>query len=87
MNDTGGANKAIAVLKRKHEKPFFLAYGSFNPHMPWYVPQKYFDMYPSGRDRPPEIKADDLDDLPPLARAVSDGIGSFADKVIEVRKT
>jgi arylsulfatase A-like enzyme len=86
MNDTGGANKAIAVLNGKHEKPFFLAYGSFNPHMPWYVPQKYFDMYPLDQIVLPELKADDLDDLPPLARAVSDGIGSFADKVIKSGK-
>jgi arylsulfatase A-like enzyme len=86
MNDTGGANKAIAVLKRKHEKPFFLAYGTFNPHMPWYVPQKYFDMYPLDLIVLPELKEDDLDDLPPLARAVSDGIGSFADKVIKSGK-
>jgi arylsulfatase A-like enzyme len=86
MNDTGGADKAIAVLKRKHDKPFFLAYGTFNPHMPWYVPQKYFDMYPLDQIVLPELKEDDLDDLPPLARAVSDGIGSFADKVIKSGK-
>ena len=83
MNDTGGADRAIAVLEKKHDKPFFLAYGSFNPHMPWYVPQKYLDMYPLDRIVLPELKEDDLDDLPPLAKAVSDGIGSFADKVIK----
>ena len=83
MNDPGGANKAIAVLEKHHAKPFFLAYGTFNPHMPWYVPKKYFDMYPLDQIVLPELKADDLDDLPPLAKAVSDGIGSFADKVIE----
>ena len=33
MNDTGGANKAIAILEQEHEKPFFLVYGTFNPHM------------------------------------------------------
>ena len=42
MNDTGGADKAIAVLEKQHDKPFFLAYGSFNPHMPWYVPKEVF---------------------------------------------
>lgn len=86
MNDTGGADKAIAQLEKKHDKPFFLCYGSFNPHMPWYVPQKYFDMYPLNKIVLPELKEDDLDDLPPLAKAVSDGIGSFADKVIESGK-
>ena len=86
MNDTGGADKAIAVLEQKHDKPFFLAYGSFNPHMPWYVPPKYFGMYPLDQIVLPELKENDLDDLPPLAKAVSDGIGSFADKVIESGK-
>lgn len=86
MNDTGGANKAIAILQKQHEKPFFLTYGSFNPHMPWYVPKKYFDMYPLDQIVLPELKEDDLDDLPPLAKAVSDGIGSFADKVIKSGK-
>jgi arylsulfatase A-like enzyme len=86
MNDTGGANKAIAILQKQHDKPFFLAYGSFNPHMPWYVPKKYFDMYPLDQIVLPELKEDDLDDLPPLAKAVSDGIGSFADKVIKSGK-
>lgn len=86
MNDTGGADKAIAVLEKQHDRPFFLAYGSFNPHMPWYVPQKYFDMYPLEEIVLPELKEDDLDDLPPLAKAVSNGIGSFADKVIESGK-
>jgi arylsulfatase A-like enzyme len=83
MNDTRGADKAIAILKKQHDKPFFLAYGSFNPHMPWYVPQKYFDMYPLDQIVLPELKEDDLDDLPPMARAVSDGPGGFADKVIK----
>jgi arylsulfatase A-like enzyme len=86
MNDTGGADKAIAILEKQHDKPFFLAYGSFNPHMPWYVPKKYFDMYPLDQIVLPELKDDDLDDLPPLAKAVSDGIGSFADKVIKSGK-
>ncbi|MCR9117579.1 MAG: sulfatase-like hydrolase/transferase, partial [bacterium] len=86
MNDTGGADNAIAVLKQQHDKPFFLAYGSFNPHMPWYVPKKYFDMYPLDEIVLPELKEDDLNDLPPLALAVSDGVGSFADKVIKAGK-
>lgn len=86
MNDTRGADKAIAVLEKQHDKPFFLAYGTFNPHMPWYVPRKYFHMYPLEQIVLPELKEDDLDDLPALAKAVSDGLGSFADKVIKTGK-
>ncbi len=83
MNDTAGADRTIARLQEDHDKPFFLAYGLFNPHMPWYVPQKYFDMYPLDKIVLPELIEGDLDDIPPLGREVSDGVGSFADKVIE----
>ena len=33
-------------LKADHNKPFFLAVGTWKPHDPWEVPQKYFDLYP-----------------------------------------
>ncbi|MGB0768936.1 MAG: sulfatase-like hydrolase/transferase, partial [Phycisphaeraceae bacterium] len=48
------------------DKPFFIAYGTFNPHMPWYVPQKYFDLFPLDTVEPAPINMDDLDDIPPL---------------------
>jgi iduronate 2-sulfatase len=42
------AQKTIKDLQRlKQEgKPFFLACGFFKPHMPFYVPKKYWDLYP-----------------------------------------
>jgi hypothetical protein len=33
-------------LRKKHKKPFFIAFGMFHAHMPWYVPRKYPDTYP-----------------------------------------
>ena len=66
MNDTKYADLAIKALGLKHEKPFFIACGLFHPHMPWYVPQKYFDMYPLDEIVVPPIKDDDHDDIPPL---------------------
>lgn len=45
------ADKTIADLKRLKQagKPFFLACGFIRPHMPFYAPKKYWDLYQ--RDR------------------------------------
>ena len=64
MNDTKQADFAIRELQKKHDKPFFIACGMFHPHMPWFVPQKYLDMYPLDSIVEPPIKEGDLDDMP-----------------------
>lgn len=46
-DDARTADFAIRYLQQEHDKPFFLAYGIFHPHLPWYVPQKYLDLYPT----------------------------------------
>lgn len=51
-------------IKQKHDKPFFIALGLYHPHFPNYAPQKYFDMYDLDKIKVPELKKDDLDDLP-----------------------
>lgn len=62
MADYHVVNWASHELSRKHEKPFFLAAGTWKPHDPWEVPQKYFDMYPLEEIVLPEYKKDDLND-------------------------
>lgn len=55
-----------AKLREKHEQPFFLACGIYRPHEPWFVPKKYFDLFPiESIQLPPGYKEDDLADLPP----------------------
>lgn len=83
MNDTMNADRAIAQLQKKHEKPFFIAFGTFNPHMPWYVPQKYFDMFPLDEVASPKILKDDLKDVPPLGRELTKSKGKFVDAIFE----
>lgn len=85
MNDTSYADAAIAQIQRKHDKPFLIACGLFHPHMPWYVPQKYFDLYPLDDIVLPEILADDLEDVPPLGRALTDGKINFVKNVLKNR--
>ncbi len=50
------------------ERPLFLAVGFAKPHLPWYVPQPYFDAHPLDSVRLPEVPAGDLDDVPAFAR-------------------
>jgi arylsulfatase A-like enzyme len=48
--------------------PRFIAAGIYRPHLPWYVPQKYLDLHPLDRVELPAVRADDLDDVPEIAR-------------------
>ncbi len=83
MNDSKNADAAIAELNRKHDRPCFIAYGTFNPHMPWYVPQKYFDMFPMSEIETPKLKKGDLNDVPPKGKALTNGKSRFVDAVLE----
>ena len=65
MADFKIAERGIDFLKQDHDKPFFLAVGIMKPHLAWYVPQKYFDMYPIADVKRPVVKPNDLDDVPP----------------------
>ncbi len=54
---------ARGVLEKEHDKPFFLAVGISKPHLPWFVPRKYYDLYPLEDTIVPEYRLDDLDDI------------------------
>jgi len=63
--DAKVADYVSGKLMEKHEKPFFLACGIYRPHEPWFVPKKYFDLFPLAQVQlPPGYREDDLDDLP-----------------------
>ncbi len=64
MGDSQVADWVIGQLGKKHQQPLFLACGFYRPHLPWYVPQEYFDMFPLESIQLPETKIDDLDDIP-----------------------
>jgi arylsulfatase A-like enzyme len=64
-------NYGIQQLERTHAKPFFLAVGLHKPHMPWNVPQKYFDLHPLDSIELPPTQPDDLADVPPAGREMA----------------
>ena len=63
MADYKTAQWAAGVLAKTHDKPFFLAVGIAKPHLPWFVPQEYFDRHPLDTIKIPEYRLDDLDDI------------------------
>ena len=63
-DDARTADYAVRCLGERHDRPFFLACGLFRPHLPWYVPQEFFDRYPLDAIRLPTVREKDLDDVP-----------------------
>jgi arylsulfatase A-like enzyme len=68
MGDYKVVDWAARELQKKQDRPFFQAVGLFRPHLPWYVPGKYFDMYPADKLTLPNVKDDDLDDVPAMGK-------------------
>jgi arylsulfatase A-like enzyme len=53
------------LLGGELQEPFFLGAGIFQPHLPNYAPQEYFDRFPLETIKLPEgFLEDDLDDVP-----------------------
>jgi arylsulfatase A-like enzyme len=82
MGDSKVASWAAGELIRPQPAPFFLACGFFRPHLPWYVPRRYFDLYPVESVTLPNVQEDDLDDVPPVGRSIAKPDGDHR-KVIE----
>ncbi len=66
MPDYRTASWAEMRLAQKHDQPFFMAVGFCRPHVPWYAPQKWFDLHPLKNIQTPEFDADDMQDVPPI---------------------
>ena len=74
------------MLRKDHDKPFFLACGIYRPHLPWYVPEKYFDMYPLEDISIPELLENDTSDLGDRAKELISRAGNYHKNVIEAGK-
>ena len=70
MPDHKCADFAELALSRTYEKPFFLSIGFVRPHVPFYVPQKWFDAFPLDEIKLPPIRKNDLEDVPEISRLI-----------------
>jgi len=68
MPDEISADWAVDILKKKHDRPFYLAVGFIRPHTPLYAPKKYFDMFPLEDVQLPPYRKNDLDDCAAVLR-------------------
>jgi arylsulfatase A-like enzyme len=67
----------IRQLQKPQDKPFFLACGIYRPHLPWYVPRKFFDMFPLETVQLPNVQPHDLDDVSERAREIAYRGGNY----------
>ena len=72
MPDHRSVDWAIDRLNKKYDKPFFMGIGFLRPHVPLYVPQKWFDLHPLDSIKTVPYRADDLEDVPPVALQIND---------------
>ena len=71
MTDYKSAAWAISKLKKEYNQPFFLAVGFMRPHVPWHVPQKWFDMFPLDSIETPPYNPNDYNDIPEMGKRVA----------------
>lgn len=73
----------IEQLEKKQDKPFFLACGIYRPHLPWYVPRKFFDMFPLDSVQLPKVLENDLDDVGERVREIASRAGDYHKHVLD----
>ncbi len=83
MGDYKSVEYVAKQLQKEHDRPFFLACGIYRPHLPWYVPKKYFDMFPLDSIQLPKILENDLDDLSDRAVDIAHRGGGYHKHVLE----
>jgi arylsulfatase A-like enzyme len=61
--DFAVADWATKQLQRDFDKPFFMSVGFIKPHLPWFVPKEFFDLYDLDKVKAPDVDESDLDDI------------------------
>lgn len=76
MPDYLSVSKGIEYLE-SNRAGLFLALGIYRPHVPWVVPQEYFDRHPLENLLMPERQEDDLADLPERFKTIARAPAKF----------
>lgn len=77
MGDYKSVSWVSDQLRKTHDQPFFLACGMSRPHNPWYVPRKYYDMFPLEGIRLPDVRDRDLLDVGERAVEIAHRGGNY----------
>ncbi|AWW32850.1 sulfatase [Echinicola strongylocentroti] len=72
MPDHQSVDWVVERLERDYQKPFFMGLGFLRPHVPLYVPQKWFDLHPLDSIETPPYLEDDLEDIPEVGLKIND---------------
>ncbi len=70
-SDDRVADWVIKQIEKDWDQPTFLGCGFFRPHLPWYVPQSWFDAFPRDEVVLPAVTPNDLDDIPAAGRRMA----------------
>ncbi len=71
MGDGATVRWAEEFLARDHDRPFFLAVGLFQPHLPFYAPRATYEDVGPDEAPVPVDQPGDLDDVPPAGREMA----------------
>jgi uncharacterized sulfatase len=75
------ADAVIALMERhrlQRDVPWFLGAGFYKPHVPWIVPQQYYDLYPLDRIEPTPFDERELSIAPHWAYTSAIGNGGMS---------
>ena len=72
MADVQLAKKAAAALQEDFDKPFFMSLGFFRPHVPLFVPPRWFELYDADTLILPKSPRSDLNDIPKNFLGIND---------------
>jgi len=65
------AQWAIEEWRKASEKPLLMTVGFYRPHRPFNAPKAYFEKFPLETIQLPQVRTDDLDDLPSYGKALA----------------